>query len=55
MRSFPDEMQKELLDAGDAAILCSSHVTYTDDSRMLPFEYTSTYYNGNMYTYRYHS
>lgn len=52
---LPDEMQKELLDAGDAAILCSSHVTYTDDSRMLPFEYTSTYYNGNMYTYRYHS
>lgn len=52
---LPNEMQKELLNAEDAAILCSSHVTYTDDSRMLPFEYTSTYYNGKMYTYRYHS
>lgn len=52
---LPNDMQRELLGADNAAILCSSHVTYTADAAQRPFEYTSTYYNGDMYTYRYQS
>lgn len=51
---LPNDMQREMLHAEDAAILCSSHVTMTEkDGCEVFLEYTSTYYNGDMYTYRY--
>ncbi len=51
---LPDQKKKELLHLEDteAALLCSSHVTYTKkDHTLIPFEYIETYYNGNIYTY----
>lgn len=50
---LPTPEQKELLQADDIALLCSSHVTYTvKDGVSVPYEYISTYYNGSIYTYR---
>ena len=49
---LPTDEQKRLLEADDIALLCSAHCTYTRiDGLMVPFEYTETYYNGNIYTY----
>lgn len=49
---LPTDEQRKLLGATDIAILCSSHVTYTrQGDEIVPFEYTETYYNGDLYTY----
>lgn len=49
---LPTEEQKQLLEAENIALLCSAHCTYTRiDGIMVPFEYTETYYNGDIYTY----
>jgi len=49
---LPDKEKKELLQIDEAALLCSSHVSYTKkDHLFIPFEYIETYYNGNIYTY----
>lgn len=49
---LPTQRQKELLGADNIALLCSSHLTYTrQDERLIPYEYTATYYNGDIYTY----
>lgn len=50
--TLPSEEQKRLLEADDIALFCSAHVTYTRrDGMLTPFEYTETYYNGEIYTY----
>lgn len=49
---LPTQQQKELLGADNIALLCSSHLTYTRQGDLLiPYEYTNTYYNGDIYTY----
>lgn len=49
---LPTEEQKKLLEINNSALLCISHVTYTEyQDRILPFEYIETYYNGDVYTY----
>lgn len=50
--TLPTAEQKELLGIQEGALLCSSHITYTTQGdRQIPFEYTETYYNGDMYVY----
>ena len=50
--ALPTARQQELLGATDIAFLCSSHVTYTQkEGELIPFEYTDTYYNGDLYAY----
>lgn len=50
--TLPTQHQKELLGADNIALLCSSHVTFTRQGDLLvPYEYTETYYNGDVYTY----
>lgn len=50
--ALPTAQQQELLGATDIALLCSSHVTYTQkEGELIPFEYTDTYYNGDLYAY----
>ena len=49
---LPDKEKKELLHIDHAALLLSSHITYTQtESGLIPFEYIETYYNGEFYTY----
>ncbi len=49
---LPTQQQKELLGADNIALLCSSHLTYTrNEGQLIPYEYTATYYNGDIYTY----
>lgn len=49
---LPTEEQKKLLEINNSALLCISHVTYTEhQDRTVPFEYIETYYNGDVYTY----
>lgn len=50
--TLPTPEQKDLLNIDHTALLCSAHVTNTIfDGRSVPFEYTETYYSGEMYTY----
>lgn len=50
--TLPTQSQKELLGADNIALLCSAHVTYTRQvDELIPYEYTETYYNGDIYTY----
>lgn len=50
--TLPTQSQKEILGVDNVALLCSSHVTYTErDGVLVPYEYVETYYNGDMYTY----
>jgi len=50
--TLPTEEQKKLLGEDDLALLCVSHVTCTHiGGELVPFEYTETCYNGNVYTY----
>lgn len=50
--TLPTPEQKRLLGIEEGALLCSSHVTYTTrGGRQALFEYTETYYNGDMYVY----
>lgn len=50
--ALPTAQQQELLGATDIALLCSSHVTYTQkEGELIPFEYTDTHYNGDLYAY----
>lgn len=50
--ALPTTEQKELLNLTNTALLCSSHITYHEiNGAILPFEYTETYYNGDVYTY----
>lgn len=49
---LPTAEQQELLEANDIALLCSSHSTFTRrEGKLVPFGYTLTCYNGNLYTY----
>lgn len=47
--SMPTPEQKELLNIGDTALFKSHHTSYLTDGR--PFEYISTYYIGEIYSY----
>lgn len=50
--TLPTEEQKTLLNLTNTALLCSSHITtHTSETASVPFEYTETYYNGDVYTY----
>lgn len=50
--TLPTPEQKQLLGIQEGALLCSSHTTYTlFEGRQVLFEYTETYYNGEMYVY----
>lgn len=50
--TLPTEEQKRLLDAKNIALLRSAHVSYTTlNDTAIPFEYTETYFNGDMYSY----
>lgn len=54
--TLPTEEQKRLLDADNIALLRSAHVSYTTLKDIAtPFEYTETYFNGDMYSYAAHS
>ena len=46
---LPTDKQKELLQVDHVALFKSEHVTFLSDGR--PFEYISTYYRGDQYTY----
>lgn len=46
---LPTDKQKELLQVDQVALFKSEHVTFLSDGR--PFEYISTYYRGDQYTY----
>lgn len=49
---LPTDEQRELLRAGDIALFRVSHCTYTRvDGVLVPFEYTETNYNGDIYSY----
>ena len=49
---LPTPEQKRLLEAGDIALFRASHCTYTRIKGVLvPFEYTETNYNGDIYSY----
>ena len=49
---LPTAEQQELLEANDIALLCASHSTFTRrEGKLVPFGYTLTCYNGNLYTY----
>ena len=49
---LPTAEQQELLEANDIALLCASHSTFTRrEGKLIPFGYTLTCYNGNLYTY----
>lgn len=51
---MPSAQEKEWLKIENAALLCSSHITYTRtkaEEPLVPFEYVQTYYNGEMYSY----
>ncbi len=50
--TLPTQEQKNLLNLANAALLCSAHVTtHISEGVSIPFEYTETYYNGDVYTY----
>jgi len=50
--SLPTDEQKKLLEINHTALLCISHITYTNQGdREIPFEYIETNYNGDIYTY----
>lgn len=52
--ALPTPEQKRLLQAEDIALLCVSHVTYTQvGSNQVPYEFITTYYNSDVYAYRY--
>jgi Transcriptional regulators len=52
---MPTQEQKELLDIDNSSLLAMTHLTYTEiDGNLIPFEYIHTYYNGDLYTYRFH-
>ena len=46
---MPTKKQKELLKVDNIALFKSQHVTFLSDGT--PFEYISTYYRGDQYTY----
>ena len=49
---IPDEFQKQQLGIDNTALLCASHLTYTTwHNQIIPFEYISTFYNGDLYAY----
>ncbi|MBQ6560384.1 MAG: GntR family transcriptional regulator [Erysipelotrichaceae bacterium] len=49
---LPNEEQKKLLGISETALLCVSHITYTEiRNEIVPFEYIENYYNGDLYTY----
>lgn len=51
---IPTPEQQQLLGAKDIALLAVRHVTNTvTDGRQVPYEYITTYYNGDTYTYDY--
>jgi GntR family transcriptional regulator len=52
--TLPTEEQRQLLSLDDVAILQMTHVTYTErEGLRVPFEYITTYYNGDLYSYRF--
>lgn len=52
--SIPTAEQRRLLSATDIALLTVHHVTCAEiDGRQVPYEYITTYYNGDTYTYQY--
>ncbi len=49
---LPTAEQRELLGADNIALLCAAHNTFTrQEGKLVPFGYTLTCYNGNLYTY----
>ena len=52
--TLPTEEQQRLLGLDDGAILQMTHVTYAEyKGTKVPFEYITTYYNGDLYSYRF--
>ena len=51
---IPTPEQQNLLCAKDIALLAVRHVTCADiDGEQVPYEYITTYYNGDSYSYDY--
>ena len=51
---IPTPEQQSLLCAKDIALLAVRHVTCADiDGKQVPYEYITTYYNGDSYSYDY--
>lgn len=52
--TLPTEEQRQLLSLDDVAILQMTHVTYAErEGLRIPFEYITTHYNGDLYSYRF--
>lgn len=49
---LPTVEQQRLLETNDIALLCAEHSTFTRrEGKLIPFGYTLTCYNGDLYTY----